>query len=115
MCDFSGKLIAWLDRELAVGEAAEVKRHLETCSNCRSEVETYKRITCEFDAYCEEAFSSNVRRGTLPWVPALCAVGAVATLVALFVAWPRMPAETPIFPVPESAVLASPAVVAHVL
>ena len=28
MCDFSGKLIAWLDRELPASEAADVERHV---------------------------------------------------------------------------------------
>ena len=36
MCDFSGKLVAWLDRELPAEEAADVERHLEACTECRS-------------------------------------------------------------------------------
>ena len=28
MCEFSGKLIAWLDRELPASEAADVERHV---------------------------------------------------------------------------------------
>ena len=29
MCDFPGRLVAWLDGELPEGEAAEVQRHVE--------------------------------------------------------------------------------------
>ena len=86
MCDFSGKLIAWLDRELPAEEAAEVERHLAGCSECRSGVDAYKRVSGEFDAYCDAAMASNARRGTPRWVPVASAAGAVAALVALFLA-----------------------------
>ena len=82
MCDFSGKLIAWLDRELPAEEAAEVERHVEACSECRSDVDAYKRVSSEFDAYCDEAIASSARRGMPRWVPVVSAAGAVAALVA---------------------------------
>jgi anti-sigma factor RsiW len=97
MCDFSRKLIAWMDRELPEEEAAAVERHLEACSECRSEVEAYKRVSGEFDAYCDEAMTSNVRHGDLRWLPAVSAVGAVAAVVALFFVWPRTPFQPPAF------------------
>jgi anti-sigma factor RsiW len=115
MCDFSGKLIAWLDRELPADEAAEVERHLEACSECRSDVDTYKRVSCELDAYCDEALASNVRRGVPRWVPMAAAAGAVAALVALFLAWPRTRVEPPTFGRPQVVVMASPAAVARML
>ena len=115
MCDFSGKLIAWLDRELPAEEAAEVERHLEACSECRSEVDAYKRVSSEFDAYCDEAIASNAHRDVPRWVPAVAAAGAVAALVALFLALPRTRVEPPAFHPPQVAVTASPAVVAKVL
>ena len=57
MCEFSGKLIAWLDRELPAEEASEVERHVNACSECRSEVDAYKRVKSEFDAYCDEVLA----------------------------------------------------------
>jgi len=114
MCDFSGKLIAWLDRELPLEEAAEVKRHVEACSECRSDVDAYKRVSNEFDAYCDEAIAPNARRGMPRWVPMVSAAGAVAAVVALFLALHRTHVESPAFHAPEVAVAASPAVVAKV-
>ena len=78
MCDFSGKLVAWLDRELPADETSEVERHLEACSACRCDVDTYKRVSSEFDAYCDEAIASHVRRGAPRWVLVVSAAGAVA-------------------------------------
>src|SRR6266481_2748884 len=97
MCDFSGKLIAWMDRELSEEEAAAVERHLDACSECRFEVEAYKRVSSKIDAYCNEAMTSNVRRGDPRWVPVVSAVGAVAAVVALFFVWPRTPFQPPAF------------------
>jgi anti-sigma factor RsiW len=114
MCDFSGKLIAWMDHELSVDETAEVERHLEACSECRGEVDTYIRVSCEFDAFCDEVIASSVRPIISRWVPVACAAGAVVALVALFLVWPRIPAEPPAFHLPEAAVAAPPAVVAKV-
>ena len=95
MCEFSGKLIAWLDRELPAQDAAEVERHLEACSECQTSMEAYKRVSSEFDAYCEEAFAADAPREIPRWVPAASAAGAVAALIALFFAFPRTRVEPP--------------------
>jgi len=97
MCEFSGKLIAWMDRELSEEEAAAVERHLEACSECRIEVDAFKRVSSKFDAYCDEAMTSNVSHGDPRWVPVVSAVGAVAAVVALFFVWPRTPYQPPAF------------------
>ncbi|HXP83037.1 MAG TPA: zf-HC2 domain-containing protein [Verrucomicrobiae bacterium] len=112
MCDFSGKLIAWLDRELPAEQASEIERHVEACSECRSKVDGYKRVSSEFDAYCDEAIVSNARRAVLRWVPAVAAAGALAALAALFLALPRTRIEPHAFHPPQVAVTAPPAVVA---
>jgi anti-sigma factor RsiW len=114
MCDFSVKLIAWLDRELSAEETAEVERHLAGCSECRSDVDAYKRVSIEFDAYCDEAITLSARRGMPRWVPAVTAAGAVAALLVLFLTLPRTPGKSPAFHVPETAAAASPVVVAKV-
>jgi len=115
MCDFSVKLIAWLDRELRAEETEEVERHLAGCSECRSDVDAYKRVSSEFDAYCDEAMTLSARRGMPRWVPAVTAAGAVATLLVLFLTLPRTPGKSPAFRAPEAAVAPSPVVVAKVL
>jgi len=112
MCDFSGKLIAWLDHELPAEEAADVERHLVICAECRSGVEAYKRVSGEFDAYCDAAMASNARRGALRWAAVASAAGAVAALVALFMAIPRTRVEPPESHAQQATVATSPAIVA---
>jgi anti-sigma factor RsiW len=112
MCEFSGKLISWLDRELPAEEAAELERHLEDCSECRSGVDAYKRVSAEFDAYCDAAMELNSRRGAPRWTSVAAAAGAVAALVALFLVLPRTHIEQPAFHPPRISVADSPAIVA---
>jgi anti-sigma factor RsiW len=111
MCDLSGKLIAWLDRELAAEEAAEVERHLEACSECRRDVDAYKRVSNEFDAYCDESVASNERRRIPRWAPVVSAAGAAVVLVALFLILPRTHVESPAFH-PTQVAAAEPSAVA---
>ncbi|MGA7795519.1 MAG: zf-HC2 domain-containing protein [Candidatus Acidiferrales bacterium] len=115
MCDFSGKLIAWLDRELPAEEASEIERHVEACYECQCELEAYKRVSSEFDAYCDEAIASNAHRVVPRWVPAVAAAGALAALAALFLTLPRTRVEPPASHPPQVAGTASPAVVAKVM
>ena len=115
MCDFSGKLIAWLDHELPAEETAEVERHLASCCECRSGVEAYKRVSGEFDAYCDAAIASSVRRGAPRWAPVVLGAGAAAAFVALFLAMPRTRVEPPAFHRPQTVVAASPVIVTNVL
>jgi anti-sigma factor RsiW len=115
MCDFSGKLIAWLDRELPAEEAASVERHLEACSECRSRIDAFKKVSSEFDAYCGEAIASSARRGTPRWVPTVSAACAAAALVALFLALPRTRVEPPVFHPSQIAADTASAVVAKEL
>lgn len=114
MCEFSGQLIAWLDRELPAEDAADVQRHLELCAECRSCVEAYRQVTTTFDLYCDayyEAAMASVaggkrrRRLLRAWEAAALAAAAIAALF-LFVARahvqrlsvraPELAASTPI-------------------
>jgi len=112
MCEFSGKLIAWLDRELPAEEASEVERHFAGCSECRSDADAYKRVSGEFDAYCDAAVAASGPRGVPRWAPVVLGAGAVAALVALCLAMPRMRVEPSASHSPQAALAASPAVVA---
>ena len=112
MCDFSGKLIAWLDHELPAEETAVVERHLEACSECRCQVDAYKRVSSEFEAYCDDTIACNMRRKAPRWVPVVSAAGTVAAVVVLFLAFPRSRVQRHAFDPPRVAVAASPTVVA---
>jgi anti-sigma factor RsiW len=96
MCDFSGRLIAWIDGELSEGEAARVERHLENCAECRSCVETYQRASRVF-AECRDAAAAAAlmpgRRAAVTWV--WVAAGAIAGVVLLLVIGPRQTAQRP--------------------
>ena len=84
----------------------------EFAAECRSGVDAYKRVSGEFDAYCDAAIASSVRRGVPRWAPVVSAAGAVAALVALFLAMPRTRVEPPAFHAQQAEVAASPAIVA---
>jgi hypothetical protein len=81
MCDFSERLIPWLDRELPEQEAASVELHLRTCSGCRDSLDAYKELDQTILAYCDSAVPSPVRRGLPVWTPALLAAAAAALLL----------------------------------
>ena len=109
MCDFSGKLIAWLDRELPEAEAAEVQRHLNACMECRDELEAWKQVSKTFDAYCSAVMAGKVRNHAPNWAPVLA--GAAAAVAVLLMAFPRARIESPPLRLPTR--VASPAVVAQ--
>lgn len=112
MCDFSGRLIAWLDHELGEAEAADVERHVRACRDCRKCVTAYKGVSSTFEAYCEATMRAQERRGaahlaTVVWGAA--AAVAVAVVAVLF-AFPERRVEW--LAVHGPVVAASPAVLA---
>jgi hypothetical protein len=111
MCEFSERLVAWLDRELPTEQSAEVARHLDACAECRSRADTYKRVSADLDAYCEDALATRARRRANPWTAVAAAAGAAAALAALFLVWPKLHVQQPPFPDSRQTVVASPAVV----
>ncbi len=60
MCEYSGRLIAWLDRELPDDEATNVEWHVGQCTECRRAVSEYQEVS--------DAFLSLLRgaNGTAP-------------------------------------------------
>ena len=62
MCDFSGRLIAWMDGELAENEAAAVEQHVQGCEQCRERVAAYEEVSREFAAYCDSDAANGDRR-----------------------------------------------------
>jgi hypothetical protein len=93
MCEFSGRLIAWFDRELPAGEAAAVERHVHVCTECRRQLGAYERASTAFEAYCDAAMASKVRRRPSRWL--LTVSGAAAVAAALFLALPHAPLQPP--------------------
>jgi anti-sigma factor RsiW len=92
MCDFSEKLIALLDDELAPGEAAEVERHLDACAECSSRLRAYERLSHCVDAYCDAKLEASAPRAVLPGKSVLlgAAAAAAVAVVALLVVVPRL-------------------------
>ena len=97
MCDFSGRLVAWMDRELPENEAADVERHVRECLDCRGRVDAYEQVSRRFVAYCDAAIGEKPRRGLPRWVPALLA-SAAAAAVLLLVLQPTTVKEMPVRP-----------------
>jgi predicted nucleic acid-binding Zn ribbon protein len=83
MCDFSGKLIAWVDRELPESEASDVEGHIAACVECRHRLAVYQQASSAFEAYCEATFAAETRRKLPRWTIAVCGAGAIATAVAI--------------------------------
>jgi anti-sigma factor RsiW len=83
MCDFSGKLIAWVDRELPESEASDVGRHIAACVECRHRLAVYQQASNAFEAYCEATFAAETRSKLPRWTIAACGAGAIAAAVAI--------------------------------
>jgi anti-sigma factor RsiW len=91
MCDFPGRLVAWLDGEMPEGEAAEVQRHVQSCLECRSRIDAYERVSKGVNAYCDEAVTTKVHHGAVRWELVLSAAAVVG--IVLLVAFPRARVE----------------------
>jgi anti-sigma factor RsiW len=94
MCDFSGKLIAWMDGELPESEAADLERHLSACGECRRRLPAYRQASGAFEAYCQATFTAETRRASTPRraVFVCTAAGiAAAAAIAVLLLWTRQP------------------------
>jgi hypothetical protein len=91
MCDYSRRLIAWIDRELPESEADELERHVAVCTDCRERLVSFERASCAFNAYCEATFAAATRRKLPRWLPAagVAAGIAAATAIAAVLMLPR--------------------------
>jgi anti-sigma factor RsiW len=110
MCNSSIKLVAWIDGELAVNEAADVARHVQGCGECQGRVAAYKEVSRLVVTYCDAAVAEpKPRRKVLRWVPALSgAVAAAVLLVLIF-----RPAFVTRIPVAPPVAKISPALVSE--
>jgi anti-sigma factor RsiW len=101
MCDFSGRLVAWLDKELPEDEAAVIERHLQVCVECQTRLAAYEQASRTFDAYCDREIASERRRSLPRWIPVMSASAAAVAVAAVFlmfphgrVAWPPIGSPT---------------------
>ena len=100
MCDFSGRLIAWMDSELEANEAAVLERHVRACAECRARVAAYEDVSRGFAAYCdvvlETAMVAKIH-GKLPrWVPVVAGAAAVAVVLLVMASLPRSVKPIPV-------------------
>jgi hypothetical protein len=105
MCEFSEKLVAWLDQELSVEEAANVAQHLWACAECRDQVVAYRHLSETIDAYCDAALVSEARRRLKArvWRPVLTAAAVAAAVLFIFFLGFRERLQSPFFPKPDGA------------
>ncbi len=100
MCDFSGRLIAWMDCELEANEAAVLERHVRACAECRARVAAYEDVSREFAAYCdvvlETATVTKTHRKLPRWVPVVAGAAAVAAVVLVLALLPRSVKPIPV-------------------
>jgi len=116
MCNFSEKLIAWLDHELPENEATDVERHVKGCAECRSSVHAYEEAGNLFDAYCEGVMASKANRKHSRWTPVWAGAAVTAAVAASLLIFLYVPIKdpTPIerLPLHSAAVVPPPAGIA---
>jgi anti-sigma factor RsiW len=85
MCEYSGRLVAWMDREVEASEAAEIERHVRACAECRSCVAEFERVSGAFEEYCEAVVKSKEDRNAIRLEPVLWAAAAAIVLAVMLV------------------------------
>ena len=86
MCEFSEKLVAWLDRELPSEEASALERHLHSCSECSGLIAAYEEVSTALSDYCYCVMAPARRTGQR----VMAGTGAVAAGLLLLSLFPRV-------------------------
>jgi anti-sigma factor RsiW len=108
MCDVQGKLIAWLDGELAAHQASEVERHIEGCEECRRWVATYRQLSETLDDYCDAVMAAKAPGRVPRWVPVLAGAVVAASVMLLAFLRTRVEPSPIVAPTVASASVRSP-------
>jgi anti-sigma factor RsiW len=88
MCNFSGRLIAWLDGELPEAEAIHVEWHVRQCAECRRAAAAYREISGAFlDGYLAAMPVQSAPRRSR-WI-AVAGAAAAAIVLAAVLTHPR--------------------------
>lgn len=104
MCEYSGKLIAWLDHELPDQEATNVEWHIGQCAECRAAVAAYQEVSDAFLICCEAAMVAPPRRNSRIWAwSGVAAAAAAAILTAILLLQPRAEKLSVYVPAPPHA------------
>jgi hypothetical protein len=98
MCEFSEKLVAWLDRELASDEAERLEQHLHGCSECPQRLAAYVEVSKALAGYCDSVIAASSTRR--PNWSVLAGAGAVAAGLLLISILPHTPAGRITIPQP---------------
>jgi hypothetical protein len=97
MCEFSSKLIPWLDDELPLAETEALDRHLAECRECREQALSFRNVSKAFAVYIQETAAlparSNRRRFLVP-----AAVAAAAVLTVFLLTPRQIPTVHPAIP-----------------
>jgi hypothetical protein len=88
MCEYSEKLVAWMDRELPGEEASLLARHLDSCPECYERVSAYEKVDAALADYCESLVSGSRGRRTGWRLWAGAGAGAVAAGLLLMALLP---------------------------
>lgn len=112
MCDFNGRLIAWLDHELPKDEAGDVGRHVQACGECQKRVDAYERASTAFNAYCDALNAAELRRRVPRWKVGGLGIGAAAAVMVLALLAQHRNTEVPQLQVSAPTAKARPTVLA---
>jgi len=77
MCEYSAKLVAWLDRELDDMDMAAVEIHVRTCPTCATSASKYRWMSRAIDEYLA-IHPMPVGNKRSSWVPAISVIAAAA-------------------------------------
>ena len=83
MCEFSSRLVPWIDQELPVEEAAAVSKHVADCGDCREQAGRFREVSRQFSEHVHISRLRPVRVVRPAWllIPAAIAAGIVMALV----------------------------------
>jgi len=92
MCDYTGRLVAWLDREMQADEASEMERHVAACAECRNWAADVDRMSGAFEDYCEALAQTKEERKASRVAPIFWAAAAAIVLAVMFrYPWGQVP------------------------
>lgn len=83
MCEFSSKLILWMDGELPPVEAEAVDRHLAECRECLDQADSFRKVSEAFALHVRETAAPPARSSARYVVPAAIAAAALLVFVLL--------------------------------
>src|SRR5579859_2695217 len=100
MCEYSRRLVAWIDGEDSGGEASEIALHLAECAECRTCAAELRTVSATFEEYCGAFLHASAPSEARWRKPALLAAAAAIVLVLVFTQW-RRPVTLPM-PAPSA-------------